>query len=130
MESVAEIKNNMAHAIGTERYIKHNTGLLVFTDGVDQVRQDAEIFWLVDAIAFHQAKHGDKKFQVWELTVNKDHSAVLTMKEDTGKPVIVRQKIFHTNFPLEYIKFYVIKGGYGTEDNWTTCPVLMLPSEY
>lgn len=134
MESVAEIERNMAHAIGTERYIKHNSGLLVFTDGVNQLRQDADAFWLVDAITSHQIDHRDKRFQCWELVVNKDHSAVLTMKEDTGQPELVKQEIPYTNFPLENIKFYVQEGGYsnwnGTSENWTTCLVLMLPSEY
>lgn len=130
MKSVAEITSNMAQAIGTTQYIKHFTGLLVFTDGVSQLRHDADAFWLVDAIASHQIDHKDKEFQVWKLAVNKDKSAVLTMVEDTGQPELVRQEIPYTNFPLDKITFYVQLGGYGTEENWTPCLVLMLTSEY
>ena len=131
MKTVAEIKVNMRQAIGTTKYIKHFTGLLVFTDGVDQLREDADCHWLVDAIASHQIKHRDKKFQVWELETDLENkTAVLTMKEDTNTPVLVRQEIPYTDFPLEKIKFFVQEGGYGTEENWTTCLVLMLTSEY
>ena len=129
MESVTTIQNNLSQAIGTSKYIKHNLNPnLVFTDGVDQLRRDADAFWLVDAIASHRRK---ELFQVWELKVNKDdHSAVLTMKEDSNTPELVKQEIPYTDFPLESIKFYVQEGGYGTEDNWTECLVLMLTSEY
>jgi len=128
MKTVEQINNNLAHAIGTTKYIKHWTGAFVFTDGVEQLREDADCHWLIDAIASYNRK---EEFQVWELKVNLEkHTAVLTMKEDTGQPEIVRQEITYTNFPLESIKFYVQTGGYGTEENWTSCLVLMLTSEY
>ena len=127
MKSVAEITRNMAHSIGTSKYIKHFTGAFVFTDGIEQLREDTDCYWLVDAIASYRRK---EPFQVWELEVFKDKTAVLTMKEDTNTPLLVEQKIHYTDFPLENIKFYVNEGGYGTEENWTNCLVLMLPSEY
>jgi len=131
MKTVAEIITNMRQAIGTMKYIKHFSGLLVFTDGVDQLREDADCHWLVDAIAFYQSEHKDKRFQVWELeTDTENHTAVLTMKEDSNLPVLVKQEIPYTDFPLEKIKFFVQEGGYGTVENWTTCLVLMLTSEY
>ncbi len=127
METIDTITRNMAHATGTSQYIKHNMNRnLVFTDGVNQVRTDADAFWLVDAIASHQKT---EEFQIWELKVNSDKSAVLTMKEDSGRPELVRQEIPYTDFPLDEIKFYVELGGYGTADHWTPCLVLMLPSE-
>jgi len=129
MKTIAEITRNMAQAIGTSQYIKHFTGLLVFTDGINQLRQDADAFWLVDIIASHQIKHRNKPFQVWELKVNDDKSAVVTMKEDSNTPVLVRQEIPYTDFPLDNIKLWVEEGGYGDMDNWTACLVLMLPSE-
>jgi len=133
MESVATIERNIAQSIGTEKYIKH--GLcpgLVFTDGVNQLRQDADCFWLVDAIASYRRK---EEFQVWELKVAEDEngirSAVLTMKEDSDQPVLVKQEFLRTDFPLDSIKFFVQLGGYGPDaENWTECMVLMLPNEY
>ncbi len=127
MKTVEEIRINMRQAIGTTKYIKHFTGALVFTDGVNQLREDADCHWLIDAIASYRRK---EVFQVWDLVVNPDKSAVLTMKEDTDQPVLVEQEIPYTDFPLEKIKFFVQEGGYGTEENWTSCLVLMLTSEY
>ncbi len=128
MKSVAEIQNNMAQSIGTTRYIKHSLNRnLVFTDGVNQLRQDADAFWLIDAIASYERK---EVFQVWELIVNADKSAVLTMKEDSNTPVLVKQEIPYTDFPLEKIRLFVQDGGYGTAENWVSCSVLMLTSEY
>ncbi len=89
METVATIKSNLAHAIGTERYIKHFTGAFVFTDGVHQLREDADAGWLLDLIASYRRK---EVFQLWELTVNDNHTAVLTMQEDTGMPYLVEKK--------------------------------------
>jgi len=116
MKTVAEIETNMANAIGTEGYIKHMFGLL-FTDGVNQLREDADAFWLVDAIASYQSEQKNVEFQVWELKV-KDNKGVLTMKEDTDCPELVRQEFDYTDFPLSEVKFYV-------QNN-----VLLLPSEY
>jgi len=127
MKSAVEIIQNMAHSIGTTKYIKHWTNSFVFTDGVAHLREDADCHWLIDMIASYGRK---ESFQLWELRVSEDKTAVLTMKEDTNEPLLVERKIDHTNFPLEYIKFYVQEGGYGTEENWTSCLVLMLTNEY
>jgi len=128
MKSVEEITRNMAQGIGTQTYIKHISGAFVFTDGVNQLRADADCHWLIDAIASHNRK---EYFQIWELKTDLEKkTTVLTMKEDTNTPELVRQEISYTNFPLEEIKFYVEEGGYGpSAEDWTECLVLMLPSE-
>ena len=128
-EKYREIQINIAQSRGTEKYIKSSIWPhLVFTDGINQLRQDADCFWLVDAIASHQR---EEEFQVWRLEVDKEKkTAVLTMKEDTGQPELVRQEIPYTDFPLESIEFYVAVDGYGTAENWTECLVLMLKNEY
>ena len=127
MLTVEEITGNMAQAIGTSKYIKHNLNRnLVFTDGVNQLRADANCHWLIDAIASYKRK---ELFQIWELKTDLEKkTAVLTMREDEDE--IVRQEIPYTDFPLEEIKFFVQEGGYGSAENWTTCLVLMLTSEY
>ncbi len=127
MKSRQEIENGMAHCIGTERYIKHNLwSYLVFTDGVDFVRKAAEAFWLVDAIASHRLRD---VFQAWKLTTNLEtHVANLVCTDGNGKE-LARQNIELTNFPLPEIEFFVELGGYGSEDNWIECLVLMLPRE-
>ena len=128
METVATITQNMTQAIGTTQYIKHFTGLLVFTDGVNQLRQDADAFWLVDAIASYQIEHKDKEFQIWELAVDTEKkTAVLTMKEDSDKPKLVKKEIAFTDFPLSNVKIYV---QLGSIDGVNPVLVLMLTSEY
>jgi hypothetical protein len=126
MKSVEEIRRNMAHAIGTERYIKHSLWSgLVFTDGVNQLRDDADCHWLIDAIASYRRT---EEFQLWTLKVD-NGSGVLTMHEGNGKKAVVTQEFDYTNFPLKEVEFYVEPGGYGTAENWTQCMVLMLTNE-
>lgn len=127
MKTVAEITRNMAQAIGTERYIRCNLWeYLVFTDGVDHLRQDADAFWLVDAIASYRIKD---EFQAWTLTVNLETKIGNLICTDGNGKELARRNIEYTNFPLSEITFFVEQGGYGSEDNWTECLVLMLPSE-
>ena len=57
------------------------------------------------------------RFQLWKITLSEDNKAIVTCKEDTGKPNIVEQKIEYTDFPFDY-EFYVVDG------------VLMVKSEY
>ena len=111
----AQIESIYAHATGTEAY--HKLGVFtktVATDGVLAVCQHAGAFWLFDAITSYNL---EEPFQIWELEV-KDRKAVLTMKEDTDQPILVKQDIDHTDFPEGLWKFYLIDG------------VLLLPSEY
>lgn len=99
---------------GTEHYYKHWLGRLVYTDGVAFLAENAKAYWLLDAIASYNRK---EEFQVWDLVVD-GGKAVLTMKEDTGQPLAVRQEIKYTDFPMDHVKLYLKDG------------VLMLPSEY
>jgi hypothetical protein len=124
MKTVSEIVTNMAHATGTDGYTRHISGILL-TDGVTQLREDAECYWLIDAIGSYFPKHKEE-FQLWELKVN-DKKAVLTMKEDSDQPELVRQEIPYTDFPIEGVKFYL---QYGSIDGETPDYILMLTSEY
>lgn len=103
---------------GTEKYYKHWTNRIIYTDGIQYLAEKAGAYWLVDTIASYQKDFSDAGFQVWTLSKYLDDSAVLTMKEDSGEPDIVRQEIGYTDFPLESIRLWVSNG------------VLMLPSEY
>ena len=116
MLSYQEIKNGLAQCIGTEHYWKNNLLCFQYTDGVKFLHEACEAYWLLIAISSY---HRKEPFQVWELKVSKDKSATLTMKEDSGEPLLVEQKIPFTDFPLEEgITLYLIDG------------VLLLPSEY
>lgn len=99
---------------GTEHYYKHWLGFN-YTDGVKYVAEKANAYWLLDLIGSY---HRKESFQVWKLTVNDDKTALIVMREDSDQPIIVRQKIPYTDFPLKKIEFFLIDS------------VLILPSEY
>jgi len=113
MMTKENLQTGLAHCIGTEGYTKHWLGLM-YTDGIKYLVENADCYWLIDAIASYRKK---QPFQLWELKV-KDGKAVLTMKEDTNTPVLVKQEIPYTDFPLDEIKLYLIDG------------ILLLTSEY
>lgn len=129
MISADALRNYLAGFTGTQGY--HRTSLhrqFVATDGALAMAEKAGAFWLHDLIMSYQQKLIKKGafFQVWTLKVKKDKSAVAECREDTGKPVLVRQKVDYTDFPEGEWKFYVAKGDVGGK----MVMVLMLPSEY
>ena len=128
MKTRQEIEHFLAHCYGSDSpYIKSALwNGLVFTQSIDVLREIADCYWLVDAIASYRRT---EPFQVWTLKVA-DGSAVLTMREDDGQPELVRQEIEYTDFPLPEIELWCEQGGYGTcEEDWTQCMVLMIPTE-
>ncbi len=102
---------------GTERYYLNFTGLL-YTDGVRYLAERAECYWLIDLVGSYQPMLQGVPFQVWELDVNEDRSAVVSMVEEDGQPAKVTQRIPFTDFPLNTFSFYCTDG------------VMLLKSEY
>ena len=84
---------------GTTRYYRNFTGLL-FTDGINYLADRAGCYWLVDLVGSYQRRLEDVPFQLWEIELHDDRSAVVVMSEDTNDPVLVRQRIPYTDFPL------------------------------
>lgn len=115
-----EIENGLLHFTGTTRYYHYPIGKFNYTDGIKYLADEAKSYWLLDVIGSYQltTKIKDVPFQLWELIVNENNSAVITMKEDTDEPELVIQEIPCTDFPLQSIKLYLID------------KVLLLPSEY
>lgn len=142
-ELAARIESELAQHTGSETFIRH--GLcrkLLFTEGVQHMRDLCNAYWLVDAIASHQTSREYRKLAekdqrleymaIWTLRIlpadelkGLSRPAVLECWADTGddeKPVIT-QNIEYTDFPLEEIKFYA---NLYTETEF----MLMLPREY
>jgi hypothetical protein len=116
-----ELDTALRQFIGTTQHYAHWTSRITFTIGVHFLAEKAGAYWLIDLIASHQDRRLSKEeFQIWTLTVNRDKRpiAVSTCQADTGEPVLRRQLIEYTDFPMPTIKLWLIKG------------VLMLPSEY
>ena len=122
MMNAETLLQNLQHFCGSEQYYKHWLGLC-YTDGIKYLAENAQCFWLIDAIASHQPTANKnqrlREFQLWFLHVGNAHefikpkagnAAVLTCWEDTpkaeSKPVIIQQIPF-TDFPLKEIKLYL-----------------------
>lgn len=120
-QDAATLDADLAQFCGTDNWWKHWTGRITYTDGVKFLAERAGAFWLIDLVASYQtARLRQEEFQVWTLTVDRDRTpvAVATCQADTDAPVLVRQEIDHTDFPLPSIKLWLVNGA------------LMLPDEY
>jgi len=69
-------------------------------------------------VGSYQPQLGNVPFQLWRIHVSQEHSALVTMAEDLGKPALVSQRIRWTDFPLPEFSFYCVNR------------VMMLKSEY
>ena len=106
-----EITQGLSNFHGTEKY--HRFSILfpkmVLTDGAKWLGDNAECFWLFDAIASHQKQAMKdpmlKEMQFWTLKVNSDKTATLICERDTDD-VAITQNIEYTDFPLPEIKLY------------------------
>ena len=131
MKTATEIRNFLAQCYGSDRpYTKHSlVRQLVFTDSVRQLREMADCFWLVDAIASYQPKLTTEEFQVWKFDCDTDSKRGVLTCEDGNNNELVRQEIEYTDFPLDTLTLWAELGGYGSADNWIPAMVLMVPSE-
>jgi len=119
-----ELQTELKKFHGTANYYKHlfpGKSPIILTDGCKYVRDDFNAYWLFDAILSYQ---DDKllmkvNFQIWELKrLKKDLSWLLTCREDTNKKALISQAIEFSDFPIDYIRIWVIGS------------VALLPSEY
>ena len=118
-----KIKRDLKQFTGTESYHKHlfpGKSPLLLTDGCAYLRDACNSFWLFDCILSYQLEKVLKgvNFQLWELRQSKkDMSWLLSCSEDSGLKPLISQRIEFSDFPLDYIRIYVIQG------------VALLPSE-
>ena len=119
-----ELQTELQKFHGTSQYYKHlfpGKSPIILTDGCKYVRDDFNAYWLFIAILSYQDDKLLKKvnFQIWELQrLKKDLSWLLTCREDTNKKALISQAIEFSDFPIDYIKIWVIGS------------VALLPSEY
>lgn len=130
MKSPCEITEGFAQFCGTEAYTRLSPlhGRLLCTDGVVWLAENADAFWLIDAIASHQPRcmkdEPLREIQFWTLKVAANKSAVLSCKRDEGD-IAFTQKIKFTDFPLKEVELWVEAGLVGVP-----CMVCLLPSEH
>ena len=125
MITAEQLQADLAQCYGSTTVYKHPFGIR-FTEGIKTLADEAQCNWLVDAIASHQKGYQIiyntdlQEFQLWLLTVNEDHSAILACYEDSPSTceAVITQLIPATDFPLPEIKLYLEQG------------TLLLPSEH
>ena len=109
---------------GTSMYHKHlypGKSPLLMTDGIKFVRDTLDAFLLMDSLLIYQSHKAlrDVKFQIWELKQSpKDMTWNLSCRSDVGTKPLISQSIEFSDFPLNFIKIWIIDG------------VVILPSEY
>lgn len=117
-------ESDLVQFTGSTEFYRHWTNHLLYTEGIQFMAKRSGAYWLIDAIASYQPDKRIKSrpelidFQLWELTVAEDCSAVLTIHGDSDQTAVITQKIPYSDFPLPRIKLYVCSG------------TLLLPSEY
>ena len=112
--------SQLSQFTGTEKYYRISRRHML-TDGTKYLAEQAECYWMMDAIASHLCEIGT---QDWFVLVRMDVSqgrAVMVYEDGNGGEH-ARQQIPCTDFPLSSITLYACWDG----AHW----VIMLPSEY
>ena len=112
---------DLAQFTGSEHWYRHPLNRRVlFTDGAKHVADAGGAYWLLDEIALaqvHVPAVRFEAFQLWRLTVQPDHSAILTCGDGNGTTVYSKPIAF-TDFPLVVLELYFSND------------TVLLPSEY
>src|ERR1700683_4178537 len=99
-------KADLRHFTGSEHWYRHSlVRKVLYTDGVQHVAEHGGAYWLIDEIALAQRFEkaiSATEFQVWNLRVNADHTAILTCTDGNGRAVYTK-KLDFTDFPLDEI---------------------------
>ena len=112
--------SQLALFTGTKRYYRISRRHLL-TDGTKYLAENAECFWIMDAIASHLSEIGTSNWFVQVKVTVQDSRATMIYDDGNGKEH-ARQDIPYTDFPLNMITLYACWDG----EHW----VIMLPSEY
>lgn len=112
--------SQLTQFIGTTGYYRISRRHLL-TDGTKYLAEEAECFWIMDAIASHLSEIGTNDWFVQIMVTVQNSRATMIYNDGNGKER-ARQEIPYTAFPLEQIRLYACWDG----EQW----VIMLPSEY
>jgi hypothetical protein len=112
--------NQLNQFTGTEKYYRISRKHLL-TDGTKYLAEEAECFWMMDAIASHLCEIGTADWFI-SIRVQVTEGRVVMIYEDGNDHEHARQEIPYTDFPLSSITLYACWDG----EHW----VIMLPSEY
>jgi len=138
MTKTTNLLSELRHFIGhLQRYRHGFNRQVIYTPGVQYLAEEAEAYWLIDAIASHigspafnaacQKDDRIKYLHYWCLEVTEDSKAVLRAMIESSEPpfapkAFITQQIPFTDFPFR--EFNLWAGFDGT--HWT----IYLPSEH
>lgn len=111
--------NFFGNSNGSENFWCHRPSLILYTDGVRDLAEKCQAYWLIDLIISHQCKQtiNLERFQVWELKRVKDDVFNINAT-DGNKNKITSQKIPSSDFIYDVATIWLVDG------------CLMLPCEY
>jgi hypothetical protein len=104
---------------GSENFYCHRPSLMLYTDGVKDLAEACQAYWLIDLIISHQCKKAVnlERFQVWELKREKADKFFVKATDGNNNPV-ASQKIPFSDFPYDLATIWLVDG------------CMMLPTEY
>ena len=111
--------DNIQTGNGSENFYCHRPSLMLYTDGVKDLAEACQAYWLIDLIISHQCKKdvNNERFQVWELKRLKKN--VFTINATDGnKNKVANQHIPFSDFAYDFATIWLVDG------------CLMLPCEY
>lgn len=104
---------------GSENFYRHNLSGIVYTDGIKELAEKCNAYWLLDLIVSHQLHEQVKNqpFQVWDLQREKE-SAFTIRCTDGNFNYVTSQEIAFSDFEYDLATVWLVDG------------CIMLPSEY
>ena len=111
--------SNFGSGNGSENFYCHRPSLILYTDGVKDMAEGCQAYWLIDLIISHQCKKevNLERFQVWNLSRVKD-SLFKIIATDGNDNRVAFQQIPFSDFPHDMATIWLVDG------------CLMLPAEY
>src|SRR5262249_38957953 len=109
MENKKITLRDLAEFKGTEKYYRYQS--LLLTDGTYYLAENAGCFWLMDVIWSHAMENrwfGKEDFVTCKLTVQDNVGDVVF--DDGNGNILVTQQVPFTDFPMEEIQLYIIRG--------------------
>lgn len=116
--------NELQAFSGSEKFYEYSplgSKVFIYTEGIKHLAEAGDCYWLLDIVASYQGSKALKgeEFQVWELYVSDEQTAVVKC-QDGNDNYLITQKIPYTDIPLknQTLKLYLTNG------------TLMLTDEY
>ena len=106
-------------SMGSENFYRHSLTKILYTDGIKEMAEGCQAYWLIDLILSHQTNKivQVEPFQVWDLKRVKDNQFSI-LCTDGNHNKVTSQEIPFSDFPYDLATIWLVDG------------CLMLPREY